>query len=253
MNISFNISFIKTYQFIFSSVFLFGFNFSLAQEVDVIDRKGTVKVVKNNQVFYLQNGVSLPTIPAPLESDELFYTNTGTSSGVISESYIYDGISWVLRPAHNAVPLWISNTNGGTYLLNDIINYNGALYKNITATNTNTTPDLNTTNWQSLQITSPIRAYGKVNSNGIAFRVFGATVTRTSTGRYTVTLNTARPTQHYIISLTVVENINTRDDINIHVVTQTTNTFTVAIHEGDNGNTANTLRNRDWYFSVMDF
>lgn len=47
----------------------------------------------------------------------------------------------------NSVPLWKSLTNAGSYEVNDIINYNGTLYKNITGTNTNITPDLDTTNW----------------------------------------------------------------------------------------------------------
>ena len=136
------------------------------------------------------------------------------------------------------------------YLTNDVINHNGTLHRNLTGTNTDATPILDNTNWS---LSNPIIAYGKVNSNGNALRITGATVTRTSTGRFTVTLNNARTTNHYIDLLTVQEASNTRDDIDIHITGQTTTNFTVAIHEGDNGSIPGTDRNRIWHFSVMDF
>ena len=48
------------------------------------------------------------------------------------------------------IPLWKSDTNSGSYATNDIINYNGILYKNTTGTNTDITPDADTANWASL-------------------------------------------------------------------------------------------------------
>ena len=42
---------------------------------------------------------------------------------------------------------WQNNTNGGVYAVNHIAIYNGVFYKNITGTNTDTTPDLDATNW----------------------------------------------------------------------------------------------------------
>lgn len=225
-----------------------------AQELRVVDNKGTIHTVHNNSVTFLQNGTALPTNPTPLEGDELFYTDTGLVGGVISQSYVYDGTTWVLRPHRNAVPLWISNTSGGTYLTNDVINHNGTLYRNLTGTNTDTTPDVDAINWQPTQAPNPpIVAYGKVNADGNALRITGATVTQTSTGRFTVTLNNARTTNHYIVLLTVEEASNTRGNIDIHITSQTTTNFTIAIHEGDNGTTAGTNRNRIWHFSVLDF
>jgi hypothetical protein len=47
----------------------------------------------------------------------------------------------------NAVPLWKSNANGGSYATNDLVNYNGTLYKNLTGTNTAATPNNDATNW----------------------------------------------------------------------------------------------------------
>ena len=250
MSIIFSKGIFELYQFVFSVLVLFGLNFNFAQEVHVIDRKGTEQAVRNNQVFYLQNGAALSLISAPLEGDELFYSDTGLAGGAISVGFIYDGDNWVLRSTNNAVPLWISNTTGGTYLGNDIINFNGVLYTNITATNTDTSPNIDATNWE---VSSPIKAYGKIKSNGNADRIFGATVNRTSTGLYRVTLTTARSTRHYTINLTVEESENSRDDINISVSDQSSSSFDVIIHEGDNGQGPNSYINRDWYFSVMDF
>ena len=53
----------------------------------------------------------------------------------------------VFKEGQNAVPLWDSSTNGAIYIANDIVNYNGILYKNLTGTNSDTTPDLDSTNW----------------------------------------------------------------------------------------------------------
>jgi hypothetical protein len=225
-----------------------------AQKIRVIDNKGTVHMVNNNLVTFAQNGSALPTNPTPLEGDELFYTDTGLAGGFISQSFIYNGNTWVLRPHRNAVPLWISNTNGGSYLTNDVINHNGTLHRNLTGTNTDTTPDVDALNWQPAQAPNPpIVAYGKVNSNGIALRITGATVTRTNTGQYTVTLNNARTTANYIIQLSVLQSVNNRDDINTSITGQTTTAFTVAVHEGDNGTGADTYRDRVWHFTVIDF
>ena len=49
------------------------------------------------------------------------------------------------------VPLWQDETTApGIYSLDSIINYNGTLYKNLTGVNTDTTPDIDATNWASL-------------------------------------------------------------------------------------------------------
>ena len=51
----------------------------------------------------------------------------------------------------DVVPLWKSDTNGGSYTTNDIVNYNGVLYKSLTGVNTDIDPTLETTNWESLK------------------------------------------------------------------------------------------------------
>jgi len=46
-----------------------------------------------------------------------------------------------------AIPLWKPNSSGILYFENDIVNYDGGLYKNLTGTNTDVTPLLDGINW----------------------------------------------------------------------------------------------------------
>ena len=45
---------------------------------------------------------------------------------------------------------WINNTNTGTYAMSDVIVYQGALYRNLSGTNRDMTPDVDVTNWRNL-------------------------------------------------------------------------------------------------------
>lgn len=74
----------------------------------------------------------------------LYKNLTGTNTNTTPNS---DATNWKSTGGGDIVPLWKSDTNGGSYGTNDIINYNGALYKNLTGTNTDTAPSLDTTNW----------------------------------------------------------------------------------------------------------
>ena len=47
----------------------------------------------------------------------------------------------------NVVPLWKSNTDGGDYDMNDLVNYNGQLFKNLLGNNNDTTPNNDNINW----------------------------------------------------------------------------------------------------------
>ena len=58
----------------------------------------------------------------------------------------FDATKWQ-RISDLAVSIWQSDTDGGSYAENDIVSYEGNLYKNTTGTNTDDTPDVNTTNW----------------------------------------------------------------------------------------------------------
>ena len=88
----------------------------------------------------------LTPIDGTLDANEkgLQVYNTTTSTIMV-----WDGSLWKQMDQINVVPLWKSMTNGGVYSTDDLINYSGELYKNITGVNTNTTPDLDATNWGS--------------------------------------------------------------------------------------------------------
>ena len=80
----------------------------------------------------------------------IIYKNlTGTNSDTTPDA---DTTNWTnvdTDTKNTEIPLWVNNTNGGSYATNDIINYSGVLYKNLTGTNSDTTPDADTTNWKS--------------------------------------------------------------------------------------------------------
>ena len=66
--------------------------------------------------------------------------------------YYYNGSTWTSfrsggTSEMNAVPLWKSNTAGGTYNVNDLVNYSGELFKNLTGTNTDVAPETDVANW----------------------------------------------------------------------------------------------------------
>jgi len=72
---------------------------------------------------------------------------TGTNSDT---SPNLDVTNWKSIGGGDIVPLWKSTTSGGSYVTNDIINYNGDLYKNLTGTDLDTTHDDDTTNWSAI-------------------------------------------------------------------------------------------------------
>jgi len=58
--------------------------------------------------------------------------------------------TWKKVGGGDIVPLWKSDTDSGSYATNDIINYSGDLYKNLTGTDLDTTHDDDTTNWSAI-------------------------------------------------------------------------------------------------------
>lgn len=55
-------------------------------------------------------------------------------------------------------PLWKSDTDGGSYAINDLVNFEGNSYRNFTGTNTDTTPDNDSVNWVRIQIVTLTQA-----------------------------------------------------------------------------------------------
>ena len=59
---------------------------------------------------------------------------------------------------------WVNNTNGGVYVVNDLVIYLGGIYKNLTGNNTNTTPNADTTNWSAIVGGSSVNVVNSLNS-----------------------------------------------------------------------------------------
>jgi hypothetical protein len=101
---------------------------------------------------------------------------------------------------------------------------------------------------------SPIVAFGKVNSDGTLARGYGATVVRNSAGNYSVTLDTARATANYTIQLTIIDaNGAGRDDYDAAYSGQTTTGFVVETGDNDNGNTDRQALDSEFMFTVIDY
>ena len=96
---------------------------------------------------------------------------------------------------------------------------------------------------------------GKIGRNGENERTANCSVTRTDVGSYTCSFNTPRPTPSYVISLSIAEDVLTRDDIIIQVALNSTtiNGFSYLIHEQDNSTTEGIYRDRPHFILVSDF
>lgn len=107
---------------------------------------------------------------------------------------------------------------------------------------------------------SPIKSYGKVNSNGTASSISAAKVSRVkgsenwnrnrnSKGIYRITFDKPRNSANYIVQLTGIRNGNSTWDpvINCNVINQNKNYFEVATYEW-----GNTLVDAGFYFTVME-
>jgi len=117
---------------------------------------------------------------------------------------------------------------------------------NYTYTNENAT--------QTTLRSSPIVAFGKVSDAGTLQRGYGATVTKNSTGNYTVTLANARPTANYTVQLTIVDSNGAgNDDYDISYSNQTTGSFVVQTGDNDNGGGDRAKRDSEFMFTVIDY
>jgi len=110
-----------------------------SQVVRVIDNKGTISEVNNNQVT---TATTAPT--SPLKNDIWIDTTSNTVK-------VWEGTPLNAWQEMASIRNWISNTNSGTYAIDHLVSYNGAIYKNITGTNTDIAPDLDSTNWEVLK------------------------------------------------------------------------------------------------------
>jgi hypothetical protein len=122
--------------------FIFGLiGFQLQSQINrVIDNKGTIVMVKNNQV------TTAATAPAnPLEND--IWIDTASNTLKIWEEGTVPAWKEIA-----SIRNWISSSQNGSYLVNHLVSYEGALYKNLTSTNLDTTPDNDTVNWKEISV-----------------------------------------------------------------------------------------------------
>jgi hypothetical protein len=94
----------------------------------------------------------------------------------------------------------------------------------------------------------------KVQGDGTVINSYGniSGVNRTNTGRYTVNFANTLNTDDYYAHVSKVENTGVRDDVNIDISNYGANSVNVIIHEGDNGTSANTYRDRDFSITLFD-
>ena len=97
---------------------------------------------------------------------------------------------------------------------------------------------------------SDIIAWGRVASNGTLLAGQGATAARVGVGRYQITYDNAQATANCAILLTNQRSPG-RDSYEIYFFNDTVNGFFVEINEGDNGTSANTLRDNEFSFMVL--
>jgi len=81
-----------------------------------------------------------------------------TLQAISDSKLLSKGYAIFLVPDYNNYPLWRS---GSTFSINDISIWNGLHFQNLTGTNTSTTPDLDTTNWNLL---TPNLGFGYLES-----------------------------------------------------------------------------------------
>jgi len=112
--------------------------------IGTTDPKAALDVVSTDTGFIMPRVSDHTTLSVGVDQIGMQVYNTTTNS-----IWFYDGTGWeaISGETQAAVPLWKSSTNDGDYEENDVINYNGVLYKNLTGTNTDTEPDTDTENW----------------------------------------------------------------------------------------------------------
>ena len=103
-----------------------------------------------------------------------------------------------------------------------------------------------------------IIAAGKVGADGIAFKIFGATVARVDNapeGVYQVTFDNRLDDANYITQLTMraAPTTTTNDDPDLSYYDQQTTGFRVETGDNDNGNAPRNKKDFQFMFTVIDF
>ena len=213
-----------------------------AQEVRVIDNKGTIKIVNNNQVT---TGAE-PT--NPLEGDIWFDT-----SFTPTQTKIYNGSSWVFIAINETITTFSQETATPTGVITYINEAGAPSIANTVSADADNQIVAGTDGGAYLNGPEIIAA-GKVSPNGTEIKGFNVTVTKVSLGVYQVTFDTALDNAHYIIQLTIKSaNGVGNDDPDLSYYDQQTTGFKVQTGDNDNGSSDRSERDFEFMFTVIDF
>jgi hypothetical protein len=221
-----------------------------AQEVRVIDNKGTIKTVNNNQVI---TGITAPADPI-LEGDVWFDT-----SATPTQTKIYDGSSWVFIAINETITTFSQETATPTGVITYINEAGASSIANTVSADADNQIVAGTDGGAYLNGPEIIAA-GKVGPTGINFKVFGVTVTRVSLGNYQVTfvdedsIPSPLGDANYIIQLTIISALRVgNDDADLSYYDQQTTGFKVQTGDNDNGSSDRSERDFEFMFTVIDF
>ena len=132
--------------------------------------------IDNNNNYTKEELGSLKKLHSDLVNTELDHFNTINENIYNLTSDVNNNYNSFINKLYSGINEWDA---AGKYKINDFVLYNNTFYKNLTGANSTTTPDLDTTNWQEISITT------LVNNNYNTF----ISVTGTSDWQPDVTYN----------------------------------------------------------------
>jgi len=221
-----------------------------AQEVRVIDNKGTIKLVNNNQVT---TGITAPADPI-LEGD--IWVDTSATPNILK---VYDGSSWVFIAINETITTFSQETATPTGVITYINEAGAPSIANTVSADADNQIVAGTDGGAYLNGPEIIAA-GKVSLNGTEIKGFNVTVTRVSLGNYQVTfvdedsIPSPLGDANYIIQLTIKSaNGVGNDDPDLSYYDQQTTGFKVQTGDNDNGGSDRSERDFEFMFTVIDF
>lgn len=101
---------------------------------------------------------------------------------------------------------------------------------------------------------SPLKSFGKINSDGAAAKIVNATANRITTGQYQITFSSPMTDANYIIQLAQPSrNGAGSDDPGIAYYDQETTGFKVRIGDNDNGASVRNKFDSEFMFTIFDY
>ena len=258
-----------------------------AQEVRVIDNKGTIKKINKvttsatvpadnvigdvwfdssapSKVSKIYNGtvwlnidedkvttgVTAPTI----KNIGAIWFDTSATPNILK---VWDGSSWVFVDINETITTFSQETATPTGVITYINEAGASLTANTVSADTNNKIMAGSDGGAYLNGPEIIAA-GKVKPDGTAFNIFGATVARVlnaPAGLYQVTFDSPLNDKHYIIQLTMRAALTTtiHDDPDLSYYDQETTGFKVETGDNDNGTDPRNKQDYEFMFTVIDF